>query len=52
MMDLPDDTLARIDVTEKGVRVHLREGMSGDDFAQMLHAIAESFEQNNIRRVE
>lgn len=49
---LPDGVVARIDVTAKGVRVNLREGMSAHAFAEMLRLIADAYETGTIGRVE
>jgi hypothetical protein len=48
--DLPEGVVARIDVMVEGVRVNLREGMTAKDFADMLHTIADSYEQGTIHR--
>lgn len=47
---LPEGVVARIDVTATGVLVNLRQGMSGHDFAEMLRAIADAYEQGTIKR--
>lgn len=50
--DLPDGVVARIDVKEEGVAVSLRDGMTRRDFATMLRAIADAYEQGAGRKVE
>jgi hypothetical protein len=50
--ELPDGVVARIDVTANGVRVNLRKGMTGKDFADMLRLIADAYETGEIRRTE
>jgi len=49
--DLPDGVIARIEVTEAGVMVTLRDGMTGKDFAAMLRLIADAYEDGSARRV-
>lgn len=49
---LPEGVVARIDVTQEGVRVNLREGMAATEFAEMLRLIADAYETGDIRRTE
>jgi hypothetical protein len=49
---LPGGVIARIDVTEKGVRVNLRHGMHSGEFAEMLRVLADAFEDGSIKRVD
>lgn len=50
--ELPEGVVARIDVSVNGVRVNLREGMSGTEFAEMLRLIADAYEQGTITRTD
>jgi hypothetical protein len=45
---LPSGVVARIDVSEAGVRVVLRDGMTRDAFAELLRMIADAFEAGTI----
>lgn len=49
---LPDGVVARIDVTDKGVRVNLRDGMTAKKFADMLRLIADAYETGGMVRTE
>lgn len=49
---LPEGVVARIDVSVNGVRVNLREGMSGKEFADMLRLIADAYEDGTIHRTD
>ena len=49
---LPHGVVARIDVTMKGVRVNLRHEMPTQDFAALLHEIANAYEEGTIKRTD
>jgi hypothetical protein len=49
---LPEGVLARIDVTDAGVRVNLSQAMPRSMFAELLRTIADAFDEGTIERVD
>jgi hypothetical protein len=50
--ELPEGMIARIDVTDAGVRVNLREGVTRQAMVATLRLLADGFENGTIERVD
>lgn len=52
VLELPEGVIARLDVTENGVRTNLKERMPVATFVALLRELADAFENGTIERVE